>query len=206
MFLAAFVLWTAAVRLIDVQPVGPQNSSVGFAALNCLFHSLTGVHWPLYTLTDWLSLVPMAFAAAFACIGLMQWIQRKSLLKVDLSLLVLGAFYVTVMTAYFFFEVFPVNFRPVMIDGRLEASYPSSTTLLVLCIMPTAAMQLKDRIQNASGKRITLLLITIFAVTMIIGRVISGVHWITDIIGSLLLSAGLVKLYQAVINTLQKRG
>lgn len=202
-FLAAFVLWTAAVQHVDVQPIGPLNSPVGFASANRLFHSLTGVHWQLYTLTDWLGLVPLTFAAGFACLGLIQWIHRKEVLKVDDSLLVLGGFYLTVMAAYFLFETFPVNYRPVLVNGRLEASYPSSTTLLVLCIMPTAVRQLKER--NIPGKRIVLPLIRIFTVLMVVGRLLSGVHWLTDIIGSLLLSAGLVKLYQSFIISFSKK-
>lgn len=44
-----FILWTVAISLIDVQPIGPQNSSVGFATLNGFIHSLTGVHMAIYT-------------------------------------------------------------------------------------------------------------------------------------------------------------
>ena len=107
--LTAFVLWTAAVKSIDVQPIGPQNSSVGFATLNAFVHSLTSIHFSLYNITDWLGLVPLCFMLGFAVLGLAQWIKRKSLLKVDRSLLVLGAFYLAVILAYAFFESFIIN-------------------------------------------------------------------------------------------------
>ena len=88
--LLAFMLWTAAIQMIDVQAIGPQGSSVGFATINRFVHNLTGVHMSLYTITDWLGLVPLFFVMGFALLGLIQWIQRKQLFKVDYNLLVLG--------------------------------------------------------------------------------------------------------------------
>ena len=193
----AFVLWTVLVRFVDVRAIGPEGSSVGFAALNGYVHELTGVNWLLYTVTDWLGIVPIAVALGFAILGLVQLIKRKSLWKVDHSILALGVFYIVVMAAYIFFEVVVINYRPTLIDGYLEASYPSSTTMLVMCVMPTAAMQLNARIKNTILKRCAIIAIIVFIAFMVIGRLISGVHWITDIIGGTLLSAGLVTVYDA---------
>lgn len=195
--LAAFALWTIALITIDVQPVGPEGSPVGLASLNLHMHRLTGVHLPLYQLTDWLSLAPVFLAMGFALLGLTQWICRRHLLKVDRSLLILGGFYLTVMAAYAFFEAVVINYRPVLIDGFLEASYPSSTTMLVMCVMPTAKMQLMKRMKNRFLRRVVSLAINAFTVFMVVARLISGVHWLTDIIGGALLSAGLVLLYDA---------
>jgi len=192
---AAFLIWTAAACVMDVQPIGPDESAVGFAALNRLVHRLTGVHMSLYTITDWLGLVPVSFAAGFGVLGLAQWIRRKSLFKVDRDILVLGGFYVIVMTAYLFFEVIVINYRPILIEGRLEASYPSSTTLLTLCVMPTAIMQLNARLKYKLVKCCIAFLIAAFTILMVAARLISGVHWFTDIIGGILLSAALVTLY-----------
>ncbi len=196
--LAAFVLWTVLVRFVDVQPIGPEGSSVGFAALNGFVHELTGVKWLLYTLTDWLGLVPIAVALGFAALGLVQLIKRKSLRKVDYSILALGVFYIVVMAAYVFFETVVINYRPTLIEGYLEASYPSSTTMLVMCVMPTAAMQLNSRIKNTVLKRCAVIAIAAFTAFTVLGRLISGVHWITDIIGGALFSAGAVLLYSSV--------
>ena len=197
--LAAFGLWTAAVQCVDVQRIGPQGSAVGFAAMNRFVHELTGVHMPLYILTDWLSLVPALFVLGFAVLGLGQWIRRKHLLKVDRDLLILGGFYLAVLGAYGLFEVLAVNYRPVLIDGVLEASYPSSTTMLVLCVMPTAIMQLRARIQNAALRGWAVSGMGVFTAFMVIARLISGVHWLSDIIGGALLSAALVLLYRALV-------
>lgn len=203
--LAAFVLWTAALFLVDVQPIGPEGSSVGFAALNGSFHRLTGVHMALYTLTDWLGLIPAGIAMGFALLGLAQWIRRRRLLRVDSSILVLGGFYLLVIAAYLFFEGFVVNHRPVLIEGRLEASYPSSTTLLTMCVIPTAAMQLRGRIRHPLLRRSCIAVLIIFSTFMFIARLVSGVHWLTDVLGGALLSAGLVIMYHAVCCALPDR-
>ena len=198
LLLGGFVLWTAAVRLVDVQTIGPQDTRVGFATINAWFHHLTGVHMSLYTITDWLGLVPLAFAMGFAVLGLTQWMKRKHLRQVDFSILVLGGFYLVVMAAYLLFEVFVINYRPVLINGYLEASYPSSTTMLVMCVMPTAVMQLDTRIKREALRRWSTFAITAFTSFMVIGRLLSGVHWFTDIVGGALLSAGLVMLYRSI--------
>ena len=197
--LFAFLLWTAAIQFIDVQAIGPQESSVGFATINRFVHNLTGVHMLLYTITDWLGLVPLIFVIGFALLGLIQWIKRKHLLKVDYNILVLGGFYIVVMAVYVLFEMIVTNYRPVLIGGILEASYPSSTTMLVMCVMPTAIIQLNARIKNNVLKRFVASAMIAFIAFMVIGRLVSGVHWFTDIIGGALLSAGLVLLYRAII-------
>ena len=201
--LAVFVLWTVLVSFADLRAIGPEGSSVGFAALNGFVHKLTGVNWLLYTVTDWLGLVPIAVALGFAILGLVQLIKRKSLWKVDHSILALGVFYIVVMAAYVFFEAVVINYRPTLIGGYLEASYPSSTTVLVMCVMPTAAMQLNARIKNSVVRRCVILAITAFTAFMVMGRLLSGVHWVTDIIGGALLSTGLVMTYFSICKNLK---
>ncbi len=194
-FLSAFAVFTVLVCTVGRAPIGPMGTSVGFAALNNAGKEIFAFHPGLYGLTDLFGLVPILFALGFAALGLWQWIRRGSLLRVDRSLLILGVFYAAVAGAFVLFEVLSLNYRPVLIDGRLEASYPSSTTLLTLCVMPTAVMQLRARIQNPALRRTLALLITAFSLLTVALRICAGVHWLTDIIGGVLLSAGLVFLY-----------
>ena len=102
-----------------------------------------------------------------------------------------------VVAVYIFFELAPINYRPVLIDGNLEVSYPSSTTVLVMCVMPTALMQLRARIKNAALKVCVSVAIVAFVAFMVIGRFLSGVHWFTDIVGGAIFSAGAVTVYWA---------
>ncbi len=197
-FLISFALWTIAVSSVNVSRIGPNDSCVGFSAVNGFVHKLTGVHLTLYNITDWLGLIPVGCGFAFAALGLVQWIRRKSIKRVDASILVLGGFYIVVFAAYLLFEEIVVNYRPILINGVLEASYPSSTTLLVLCIMPTTILQLRCRISNTVLRCMLTVAVMLFIAFMVLGRLISGVHWLSDIIGGILLSGGLVTAYRYI--------
>ena len=197
--LVAFILWTALILLVDVQPSGQNGTNIGFATFNLWFHKLTGVHMSIYTITDWLGLVPIFVCMLFGILGLVQLIQRRSLYKVDIDILILGIYYVVVIVAFLGFEMVPINYRPILIEGVMEASYPSSTTLLVLSVMPTLIFQTKNRVENRIIRKVVTVLATCFSAFMVIGRLIAGVHWFTDIVGGILLSAGLFFIYKAIV-------
>ena len=196
--LAAFGLWTAMVQLVDVRPVGQNGTDVGLAAFNVWLHGLTGVHMVLSAITDWLGLVPVAVCLGFGAMGATQLVRRRSLLAVDPDLLLLGVHYVAVAAAYLAFEAFPINYRPIPIDGVMEASYPSSTTLLVLGVMPTLAYQAVRRMKSSLAKG-AVAFVAAFSALMVAGRLVSGVHWATDIVGSILLAAGLFAMYRYAV-------
>lgn len=196
--LISFILFTLMVIFIDVKPIGPQESLVGFATLNGWVHNLFGVNMTLYNITDWASVLTLPIMVGFATLGLCQLVKRRSLFKVDSSIIALGGFYIIVLACYLFFEFNIVNYRPILINGFLEASYPSSTTMLVMCVMPTAMMQYSRLIKNSKVKNIVNAFCGIFTGLMVIGRLLSGVHWFTDILGGALLSATLVMLYFSV--------
>lgn len=197
-FLVSFAVWTILLKYVDLKLIGPDNSTVGFATINGYFHRFTGTNMTLYTITDWLGLVPIFVVLFFGVIGLAEWIKRKSILKVDFGILTLGGFYIVVMLVYILFEKVVINYRPVLINGYLEVSYPSSTTLLCMCVMPTAIMQFKRLIKSKFLSQSITFSIVIFTAFMVIGRLLSGVHWLSDIIGGILLSAGLVTMYYSV--------
>ena len=196
-FIILFALWTVLIQIIDVKSIGVNGTDVGFATINSRFHSLIGVNMTLYSITDWAGLVPIFVCMLFGVTGLFQAVKRKSLIKVDSDIIILGVYYVIVILCYLIFEMIPVNYRPILINGIMEASYPSSTTLLVLCVMPTLVFQVKNRVKNVTFKTIICIITILFSVFMVAGRLISGVHWVTDIIGSVFLSAGLYNLYKA---------
>lgn len=198
-FILAFILWTVFILTVDVQPVGVQGTDIGFATVNSWFHSLTGVNMLMYYATDWLGIVPVFVCMLFGITGVLQLVKRRSLRKVDPDLIISGIYYIIVIFCYLVFEIYPLNYRPVLINGVMEASYPSSTTLLVLCVMPTLVLLSSHRISKSKIKMIIKVLTTLFSVFMVSGRLISGVHWLSDIVASALLSGGLYFLYTAAI-------
>ena len=125
--------------------------------------------------------------------------------RVDPDIVLLGLYYILVILAYLVFEMVPINYRPVLINGILEASYPSSTTLLVLSVMPTMMFQIDRRTNKSLVRNVTGIFVIAFSTFMVIGRLISGVHWATDIIGAVFLSMGLFLLYRYAVDVTDRR-
>lgn len=195
----AFAIWTLLIQIVDVQSIEQNGTNVGFATFNYWFHKLTGVSMTIYIITDWLGLVPLFVCIVFGGIGFVQLIKRKSLFKVDYDIIFLGIYYIIVIFSYLIFEAIPINYRPILIEGFMEASYPSSTTLLVLSVMPTLIYQVNYRLKNVAVKKIISIFVITFSLFMVIGRLVSGVHWFTDIVGSVVLSAGLFNIYKGAV-------
>ena len=190
------------VRFVDVRPIGPEGTSVGLSHLNQFIFDRFGVNMLWYEITDWLGVAAVLTAFLFALTGMVQLIKRRSLLKVDRAILALGGLYIIVIGLYVLFEVLIVNYRPIIMPGGTgpEASFPSSHTMLV-CVIMGSAMMLIDR--YITGKTLLSLLRIICAVIIgvtVIGRSIAGVHWFTDILGGILISAALLALFSEVIN------
>lgn len=202
-FVAVAVLFTILVKVVDVKAIGPEGSSIGFSKLNQFVFEKIGVHMVWYHITDWLGLVPILMAVVYAVIGLIQLIKRKSLFKVDKEIWTLGAFYIFVVGLYFFFEFVIVNYRPVLMEGILEASYPSSHTLMTLCLCGSSIIINRRLFNNNLCKCVNVASLVIMFAT-ILGRLVSGVHWFTDIVGGVLISLALLMTFYSVIESLKK--
>ena len=198
-FIGVFIIWTVLIQKVDVQPLGVNGTNIGFSKINCWFRQLTGVHMGIYNITDWLGLVPVFTCIMFGGMGIAQLIKRRSLLKVDYDIIFLGIYYIIVIWGYLIFEMIPINYRPILIEGVMEASYPSSTTLLVLGVMPTLIEQVNRRSESVIFKGTINAFVICFSVFMVLGRLISGVHWLTDIVGAIMLSLGLFCIYKASV-------
>lgn len=205
-----FFLFTALVMTVDVQPIGPNGSTVGLASINGAFRDALGTTesynelW--YNISELAGLIPLATAGCFAIFGLCQAIKRKSLFKVDSHLFVLAGFYAALLLAYVGFEIIEINFRPVLIEGKLEASYPSSHTMLSVGIMTTAIFELHELIKNKKALLIIFDVACIaIALTVLLGRLLSGVHWLTDIIAGILIVSALICLYRYGVILIQNK-
>ena len=197
------ITFTILVKVVDVKQIGVNNSSIGFATLNQFIFETTGVNIIWYHITDWLGLIPVFMAIVYAFIGLIQLIKRRSIFKVDKEIILLGLYYIIVIALYVFFEKVIINYRPILMNGFLEASYPSSHTLMTICICGSSILINKKLFNNKITKVINYLSIIIITIT-VVGRLISGVHWFTDIIGGIIISSGLLMTFYSLLSIIKK--
>ena len=201
---AVAIIYTLLVKYIDVQEIGPNDSLVGFATINNFMFKLTGVNMLWYDITDWWGFVPLFIAFIYAMIGFIQMIKRRNILKVDKEILGLGVYYIIVIGLYIFFETCIINYRPTLMDGILEASYPSSHTLLSVCICGSSLIINKYLFKNRNFFKAENIISILSILVIVIGRFISGVHWFTDIVGAILISIALLKAFNIYIKSINK--
>ena len=193
-----FIMFTLAVINVDVQKIGPEGSEVGFAFINGPVHDALPVNDLFYKLTTFLGYLALLAVLGYGAVGVWQLIKRRSLKKVDSQLISLGIFFVLVIFCYVLFEKLVINYRPVILDGGLEASYPSSHTLLALCVFGAMMVPYPELF---SEKQLSLVRAAAGALVVlsVVGRLLSGVHWLTDIVGAVLLSAALLSGYVSML-------
>ena len=205
--LVLFLLLIAAVKTVDVAPIGPEETSIGLSGINGAIHEATGVSKLLYKLTNYLGYLSILAGLCFALYGLIQLIQRKSLLKVDREILVLGCLLVVLALLYVLFEFVVINFRPVVMPGEAhpEASFPSSHTMLTFVILGSIMMIIGRYVKNRSLRTLIQVICGILILVMVFGRLLSGVHWFTDILGGVLISGALLFLFAAVLDKVTEK-
>ncbi len=194
-----FIIFTILVKVIDVQALGAEGSLIGFASLNISVNSILGKNHFCYTLTQLFGLLAILIAVIFAVMGFLQLIKRKSLLKVDHEILMTGIVYTIVIILYVLFEKLAINYRPVVLDKGLEASYPSTHTMLILTILGSAISLAGRYINNPKVALIAKLLCIAIMWLTVICRLLSGVHWFTDIVGGVLISLCLISLFKSLV-------
>lgn len=202
-----FAVLIALVRFVDVQAIGPEGTRIGLSYLNRFVFETLGVHMLWYVITDWLGIAAILTALGFAVVGLVQWVMRKNIWKVDREILALGGLYLIVIGLYVLFELAVVNYRPIIMPGctHPEASFPSSHTMLVCVIMGSSVPLLGKYVKSETlCAALRIICAAIIAIT-VIGRLISGVHWFTDILGGLLISVTLLNSYAAILERIEKR-
>lgn len=197
-----FILFTVGLKTVDVEPIGPMDSEVGFAAVNVLLKN--NVHESTYwfDLTEWIGMVAVFTTAIYGLIGLTQLVQRKSIYKVEPSILSLGCLYTIICLTYLFFEKVIVNYRPILIHGKLEASYPSSHVLLAICVFGSTILQVLRKVRNPLMKKSVTVICVILMLFMVVGRMLSGVHWFTDVVGSILIGVSYLIIYSNILERL----
>lgn len=196
------VIYTILVKAVDVQLIERTASEVGFATINNWFWSLTGHNEILDKITDVLLIVPVALVGIYAFMGCKQLITEKSLAKVDKKIIAVGCFYVVLAIIYVLFEKVIINYRPILVDGELEASFPSSHTLMAICVCMSSVL-LNKRLWKSDVMNYMNISIIVVMALIVFGRLMAGVHWLSDILGGVLISSALVQIFNTILNEIE---
>ena len=201
------VILVILIKIVDVAPIGPNGTSIGLSHLNQAIHDAIGINQGIYTITEIGGILAIGVVAAFAIMGLVQWIQRKKLMKVDRELLVLGGLYVILGFLYVFFNKVAINYRPVIMPGEVlpESSFPSSHSMLGCTVMGSAYLLVDRYVKNPTAVKVLHVLCIINMIVIVGGRFLSGVHWFTDILGGILISIALIAEFSAVLDQIQAK-
>lgn len=201
--LLSFVVLIVLIKTVSVEPIGPQGSEIGLSGINAFFKNAFCYNEAIDKLTDVLILISAATAGFFVILGINELIKRKSLRKVDTDIYVLGATYAIMAAFFVLFEIIEVNYRPVVLDGNLEASFPSSHTMVVITVMGTAIDEIKRRVVSKEKRSILIAVSSCIIAFTVIGRIACGVHWFTDILGGVLIASSLVLSFSALCDCVE---
>ncbi len=199
LFGAMFLITLILVLTVDVRAIGPKGTSIGLSTLNEEFHELTGENMFWYKVTEFLGIFSLAVAGFVAAMGLYQLITRKSIKKVDREIITAGILYAVMFLLYIFFDKVVINYRPVIMSGEteVEPSFPSSHTMLVIVVLGSAILLILSYIKDIRIKSSAISVLLILTAITVIGRLVCGVHWMSDIFAGVFLSLALLSLYAA---------
>lgn len=200
------VLLVILLKTVDVAPIGPNGTSIGLSHLNQAIHDAIGMNEGIYKITEIGGILAIGVVAAFAILGLVQWIQRRSLMKVDKELLVLGGLYMILGFLYVFFKEVVINYRPVIMPGDVlpESSFPSSHSMLGCTVMGSAYLLVDRYVKNPTAVKVLHVLCIINMIVIVGGRFLSGVHWFTDIMGGILISVALIAEFSVQLDRIDR--
>ena len=200
------LLIIAMVRMVDVSAIGPKGPSIGLSHINQKVHETIGVNQIWYDITEILGGVAILVAGIFALVGFVQLVKGKSLAKVDKEIYAVGGLYAVVVVLYALFEKVIINYRPVIMDGETapEASFPSSHTMLTCVVMGSAIILIGKYIQSEGLKKILQIAAAVILIVTVVGRLISGVHWFSDIMGGIFISLTLVSIFAGIVKSFEE--
>lgn len=190
------------IRTVDIAPIGPEGTSVGLATINGGFHSLTGLNLTWLNISKYLGYLSFLVPAVMIVVGLVQLIKRKSIKKVDSWLLCLGGLYVLTAVVYALFEVIIINYRPEILpdEDHIEASFPSTHSMLAVVILGSLIAVLPILIDKIKTCRALQICLGILMAAIVIGRLLSGAHWLTDVLGGVIMGALMLGLFGIGVN------
>ena len=197
-----FILFTIMVTALDGQTV--DGHRLGLATMNGWWRDLVGVNAAWRVVSDVVAVGTVFGAVGLLIVQIVAVVRGRGLRPVvrdwwgvDLVLISLGI-------CYGLFQIVVINYRPLLMHGVAEASYPSSHVLLFATVWPLLILTLW-RMTKRRWVRVTVMVVGMMVMLAgIVARALSGYHWLSDLVGGVLLGVTLVAWYLALQYNLPK--
>ena len=206
-FTGLFACLAIMLKTINVNVDPITGSEIGLADINRGVFDKFGASKTWDTVSDVLIAISIVVAVVFVTIGVMQLVKRKKLNKVDRELYTLAGLYGLTALLYVVFEkIIVINYRPILVEGgKMEASFPSTHTMVSCVILWSATILISKYIKNVKLSRALQVICVLMPIMIGVGRILAGMHWFTDVLGAMLLSAALVCVFWGVTELVKKK-
>lgn len=200
-----FIILTVLVLVVDVKVNDVTGTDIGLSTFNEFFNDLPKNNiWD--QISDIVMYISLASILVFVGIGIYQWIKRRSLKKVDFEIMFLGVFIVLMVGFWLVFDkLVVINYRPMKINGEIESSYPSTHVMVVTFLLFASCYFINKKWNTKLVNVLSYTVASIIVIATSIFRVAAGMHWVTDVLGGILLGIVLYLGFLSVILLHQQR-
>lgn len=205
------IIFSIGAAKCDVAEVGINSVKVGYSSMNDAFYNFIGgaegFHKSFYSISEALGYLSFLFIAGFALLGAYQLYKRKSIKKVNPSIIVMGVMFVFVLVLYVAFDKLGLNLRPLIMPGEasLEPSFPSSHAMLACVIHGAGILEIDEVMFPCIGRTILKIVMAAMMLVIVFCRLFSGAHWLSDIIAGVLISGVVVSLFYAIKTLIREK-
>ena len=200
------IFFIVTLKLVDVKPIGPQETRVGYATLNKAVFDKVGTSSLWLDVTKYMGYGCLAVAGLFTVLAVIQLIRRWSLSAVDRHFKGVIVLYLAVLVVEALFRYLVINRRPVLLPGETvpAPSFPSTHTMIACVAMGSAVMMIDYYVENSLAQALLQFFCILCMIILVGGRLLAGVHWLTDIIGGILISLVLLTTYRGYVDIEKK--
>lgn len=187
-----FLFILLLILLMTVDRANNIYKQIGLFSFNKLFLvDYSNEAWDEFS--DVILYISLLFILGLAIYGFYQLSKKRSLFKVDKDIIFIGCGLAILAFVWLVFDkLIDVNYRPIAISGTAQTSFPSTHTMIAAFVLLAATRAILKRNGNEikyqllaySGSSILILLCSL-------GRILSKMHWATDVLGGLFIGVGL---------------
>ncbi len=184
-----FIFLILLILLMSVDKASNIYKEIGLYNFNKIFLvDYYNESWDGFS--DVILYISILFILGLIIYGIYQLYKRKSLFKVDKDIILTGFGFVFIIIIWFIFDKFiDINYRPIAVNGSAQTSFPSTHVMLAcFSLLATTRIILKRNTNELKYNIITYGGVSILVILCSLGRILSKMHWTTDVLGAIFIS------------------